>query len=414
MIVRSRSALGFTMPKPIISCLSLRVRFVVAVACATFAGSATPTSALEPFGGTPAITDLAAEEDRLWGESREMTVALRRRGMVMPQTPYVDRLNELMRALYPEFGDSITVRIVRDIAPNAFALPNGDVYVSLGLLGRLENEAQIAMVLAHEGAHFVHRHSFRGRNTRLAVGTIVGVVGIAGGAVGSLAALGGALGAQLALLGGMAGHGRDMEREADHTGFQRFLKLGYAKADARRAFELLSDYAKADDSMSKAFLFASHPQLQERIESIDGAAGGETATTAYDRAFDPLHRAIRLQWLPQEIGAGRFKATVFALENEERRASMPPEVDFYLSEAYRLRGEANDTQLAAEWLARAYKRTPDYPPVLRAAGLAAMRADKRQDAKTFFTLYLDRSPMATDRAFIESYLKQLSEESTTK
>lgn len=384
------------------------------LACGCVAGMSGLARAIEPFLKAPTTADLAPEEDRLWGESREASTALRRRGLLFNQEAYTARLNVIMRTLYPEFGDTITVRVLREIAPNAMAFPNGDVYFSLGLLGRLENEAQIAMVLAHEGAHFVHRHGFQGRNTRLATGTLVQIVGFAGGAVGTLGALGGALGGQIALIGGVAGHSRDMEREADRVGLERVLKLGYGKVDAQRAFEVLRDYAKTDENAKGGYFFASHPRLEERIESIGALPGADTTTAQADPAFAAMHHALQLQWLPQELGSGRYKAMIVALEDEARRARMPAQADYYLSEAYRLRGDAGDVERAADWLARAYKRTPDYPPLLRSAGLAAMKAGQHGDAKTFFLMYLARLPDASDRGFIESYLKQIAEEETKK
>jgi predicted Zn-dependent protease len=36
-------------------------------------------------------------------------------------------------------------------------VPDGGIYVNVGLLARFENEAQLATVLAHEGTHFTHR-----------------------------------------------------------------------------------------------------------------------------------------------------------------------------------------------------------------------------------------------------------------
>jgi beta-barrel assembly-enhancing protease len=44
---------------------------------------------------------------------------------------------------------------------NAFAYPTGAIYVHSGLLARLQNEAQLATVLAHEIAHILHRHAIR-------------------------------------------------------------------------------------------------------------------------------------------------------------------------------------------------------------------------------------------------------------
>ena len=43
-------------------------------------------------------------------------------------------------------AQSLRVRIVQDPTLNAFALPNGALFVHTGLLARLENEAQIATI----------------------------------------------------------------------------------------------------------------------------------------------------------------------------------------------------------------------------------------------------------------------------
>lgn len=45
--------------------------------------------------------------------------------------------------------------------PNAFATPGGYVFVSIGLLKMLENEAQLAGVLAHEIAHISQKHALQ-------------------------------------------------------------------------------------------------------------------------------------------------------------------------------------------------------------------------------------------------------------
>ena len=45
--------------------------------------------------------------------------------------------------------------------PNAFATPGGYVFVSIGLLRMIENEAQLAGVLAHEVAHISQKHALQ-------------------------------------------------------------------------------------------------------------------------------------------------------------------------------------------------------------------------------------------------------------
>ena len=49
--------------------------------------------------------------------------------------------------------------IVDDPAVNAFAMPGGYIYITRGILGYLNSEAQLAGVLGHEIGHVTHRHT---------------------------------------------------------------------------------------------------------------------------------------------------------------------------------------------------------------------------------------------------------------
>src|SRR6478672_12481407 len=51
-------------------------------------------------------------------------------------------------------------RALRDPVPNAFAMPNGSIYINTGLLALLEDENQLAAVLAHEVTHVSERHTY--------------------------------------------------------------------------------------------------------------------------------------------------------------------------------------------------------------------------------------------------------------
>lgn len=48
--------------------------------------------------------------------------------------------------------------VIDNNIPNAFAFPNGMVFIHSGLLKLIENEAQLAVVLGHEVAHITHEH----------------------------------------------------------------------------------------------------------------------------------------------------------------------------------------------------------------------------------------------------------------
>ncbi len=74
---------------------------------------------------------------------------------------YLDRVG---KSVLPKDGTPERVEwrfhVLRDPLANAFALPNGSIYVNLGLLALLDNEAQLAAVLAHEVTHVLNRHSY--------------------------------------------------------------------------------------------------------------------------------------------------------------------------------------------------------------------------------------------------------------
>ena len=54
---------------------------------------------------------------------------------------------------------NVKVYALRSDAVNAFASPRGEIFVTLGLLAQLENEAQLAFILAHELTHIKEKHA---------------------------------------------------------------------------------------------------------------------------------------------------------------------------------------------------------------------------------------------------------------
>jgi len=49
--------------------------------------------------------------------------------------------------------------VINNSIPNAYAFPNGMVFIHTGLLKLMENEAQLAIVLGHEVAHVTYEHA---------------------------------------------------------------------------------------------------------------------------------------------------------------------------------------------------------------------------------------------------------------
>ena len=65
--------------------------------------------------------------------------------------------------------------------PNAFALPGGKIYVTVGLFGNMTNERQLAAVLSHEIVHVAAMHSVQGLQRQMGAAVLSELVGAAVG-----------------------------------------------------------------------------------------------------------------------------------------------------------------------------------------------------------------------------------------
>ncbi len=184
----------------------MKRQLIMALACVL----AMPAHANEvlPWTNSTETHALASSEKSLWQEADDFDRSLQRAGKINNDPVLTVYLQSIMDRLYPEFKGRFNVHLLNAQHINAFALPNGSVYVNAGLVARFENEAQLATVLAHEGAHFTHRHSLqqaeRVRNAA-AFALVINMLGVP--LVGDVVAL-----------SSMFGFSREQEREADEIG----------------------------------------------------------------------------------------------------------------------------------------------------------------------------------------------------
>lgn len=84
-------------------------------------------------------------------------------GLVLFNDPITIYLNEVAQKLATtnEKLKNVRVYALRSTAVNAFATDRGNVFVSLGLLAQLEDEAQLAFILSHELTHVEEGHNIQ-------------------------------------------------------------------------------------------------------------------------------------------------------------------------------------------------------------------------------------------------------------
>ena len=226
------------------------------------------TTDLPPVGEMPSL-QLQEDERRLWNRSAEEQKRLNNSNYLYDDPVVVDYLNEVAQYLVPddidEKGLSIEVKIIKNPLLNAFAYPNGVIYVHTGILSKMENEAQLATLLGHEMTHVTHRHTVENyrsvKNISAALATVQ-MASIPFGVYGDLANLLGSVGAMAAV----TGYSRELETEADWLGLKLMVAAGYDPQEATKLFEHLKKDIEEQD-IKEPFFFGSHPRLQERINN---------------------------------------------------------------------------------------------------------------------------------------------------
>jgi Zn-dependent protease with chaperone function len=71
----------------------------------------------------------------------------------------LNQITERLRLVSDRPNEHFRVTILNSPLVNAFALPNGNVYLTRGLIALANDTAEIASVLAHEIAHVTARHA---------------------------------------------------------------------------------------------------------------------------------------------------------------------------------------------------------------------------------------------------------------
>lgn len=158
--------------------------------------------------------------------------------------------------------------VLNNSTPNAWALPGGKIAINRGLLLELEDEAQLAAVLAHEIVHAAARHGAKNVERGMALQAGIFAVGaaVASSDYGEFADL--AVGAAAVASNlTQSKYGRSAELESDRYGMEYMAKAGY---DPMAAVDLQQTFVRLSKGRNPSWLeglFASHPPSQDRVDA---------------------------------------------------------------------------------------------------------------------------------------------------
>lgn len=345
-----------------------------------------------------AAPELSSDEGGLWALMAREEQRLRRSPFLIRDERLRKYLQDILCRLAGPHCADVRVYPVRNADFNANMAPNGMMQIWSGLLLRMDNEAQLAAVVAHEVGHYLKRHSLerlRDVKAKSAAGLALAPFGLVG------------LVGQLALAVSVFAYSRDQEREADDVSVRLMSSAGYDTSQASIVWEnLLAEVAARPDADAarSSVLFATHPPSEERRDALRalGQAQGDRA----EQSFRERMAAWQLELLEDELKRGQYEETIALLD---RKLALEPQRADYLycrGEARRLRGRDNDLEQAAADLSLAATTDGAPPQTHRSLGLVLRARQRNTDAAEAFRRYLELAPDAPDAGIITTYIDE--------
>ncbi len=144
---------------------------------------------------------------------------------------------------------------LNDKSINAFALPGGYIFITKGMLEKLQTEAQLAGILAHETVHVVARDTLNAMSNQIGLSLLFSAAVYHEGTQAAVAAAGVT---QMII---SLKYSRKDEREADRGGMSYMVAAGYNPYGMVEAMQMLK---KMQQEGYDEFL-SSHPSPRNRI-----------------------------------------------------------------------------------------------------------------------------------------------------
>ncbi|MEX2207735.1 MAG: M48 family metalloprotease [Myxococcota bacterium] len=358
---------------------------------------------------------------RLTEEANQAEAKLREGGMVVSDpelAAYLASVASPLLALAPDSSLPLRIAVLRDPTVNAFALPNGAIYVNIGALARVEDEAQLALLLAQKMNHIALDHTTQiaaDRRSKTVAAKLTQV------ALAPLLGL-----SDIAFAAAMAGYSREREEEADRAGMEWVARAGFETRAAPRLFAVLDE---GDRQVRCEELVASG--------AVAANANGRNDAAALRTAVAPITlESVRLSLALREYGLARDGAQLAIARYGESARLRADEGEALLGTAQapaelprelRARGrnqrdrEEADTRELARLVARANEPLPDaeqsfrralaldstYGPARRGLGEVLLRRGDVAGGTATLSEYLAAHPDAVDARLVEGMLRRI-------
>ena len=161
------------------------------------------------------------------------------------------------------------VLVDNDKIVNAWCMPGGKIAVYTGLLKVTKNTDALSIVMGHEIAHAVARHSIERASQAMTVnlGTSIADIFLGGAINRTRNTVGRNTGLDIFQIGIMNPFGRKQESEADYLGLIFSSLSGF---DIRESVELWKRMSQNKKGKEVPVFLSTHPSSKKRIENLKG------------------------------------------------------------------------------------------------------------------------------------------------
>jgi len=185
---------------------------------------------------------------------------------------YLNQVGQKIVAAAPPDSFKYKFHLIKQNTYNAFASPAGNIFLNSGLFEALDNEEELAGILAHEIAHAQCRHI----SQRIERSPKMNLLTLAGIAAGVFLGMGGAATAASAVtVGSMAAnqsialaYSREDEMQADQIGLSYLTAAGYGGQGLLTALKKIRGKQWFGSEQIPTYLM-THPASEARIAYID-------------------------------------------------------------------------------------------------------------------------------------------------
>ena len=294
---------------------------------------------------------------------------------------YLRRLGELILAHSDKAPFDFKFSVIRSSAVNAFATPGGYVYVNQGLITLVENEGELAGVLAHEIAHVNGRHisQILDKSQKIGLSALAAILAGAflGGGGDLTAAVTGFTMATATTLS--LKYSREQEEAADRMGMSYLVDAGYSGSNMLDFLKIMRRYEFYSSAIPSYFL--THPGTDERTRYIDALLHTTYTKNGAESIIGNLGRIQTLLLLDGKTSEAANLQHFQKILNDD-----PDNVDALYGMAV-TQDKLGMVRDSLDTYRKALGRAPNDADILRDLGIALFKQGQSPDA----AIYLERA-----------------------